>query len=121
MCDVRPICANRELQKKVRSSQIKVRFIQMGVIVIVPAGSIGVHNTVWYSGTHSTAAPGVEQERHIMKRVFGKKKDVGPAPSLSDAGGRVDERVTKIDEKARIWNRPSAFRATLVLPRHEHG
>lgn len=37
-----------------------------------------------------------------MKRVFGKKKDVGPAPSLSDAGGRVDERVTKIDEKVRV-------------------
>lgn len=34
-----------------------------------------------------------------MKRVFGKKKETGPAPSLSDAGGRVDERVAKIDEK----------------------
>lgn len=43
-----------------------------------------------------------KQKRQTMKRVFGKKKDVGPAPSLSDAGGRVDERVTKIDEKARI-------------------
>lgn len=36
-----------------------------------------------------------------MKRVFGKKKEKGPAPSLSEAGGRVDERVTKIDEKVR--------------------
>lgn len=34
-----------------------------------------------------------------MKRVFGKKKDTGPAPSLSEAGGRVDERVAKIEEK----------------------
>lgn len=36
-----------------------------------------------------------------MKRVFGKKKETGPAPSLSEAGGRVDERVTKIDEKVK--------------------
>lgn len=36
-----------------------------------------------------------------MKRVFGKKKETGPAPSLSEAGGRVDERVAKIDEKVR--------------------
>lgn len=37
-----------------------------------------------------------------MKRVFGKKKEKVPGPSLSEAGGRVDERVTKIDEKARV-------------------
>lgn len=42
-----------------------------------------------------------KKKKQTMKRVFGKKKDVGPAPSLSDAGGRVDERVTKIDEKVR--------------------
>lgn len=34
-----------------------------------------------------------------MKRVFGKKKEAVPAPSLGEAGGRVDERVAKIDEK----------------------
>lgn len=34
-----------------------------------------------------------------MKRVFGKKKASVPAPSLSEAGGRVDERVAKCDEK----------------------
>lgn len=37
-----------------------------------------------------------------MKRVFGKKKEKVPAPSLNDAGGRVDERVAKIDEKVSI-------------------
>lgn len=39
-----------------------------------------------------------------MKRVFGKKKEKGPAPSLSEAGGRVDERVTKIDEKVQQYD-----------------
>ncbi|CBN75381.1 conserved unknown protein [Ectocarpus siliculosus] len=39
--------------------------------------------------------------RSTMKRVFGKKKEKGPAPSLSEAGGRVDERVAKIDEKIK--------------------
>ncbi|CAM9548266.1 unnamed protein product [Choristocarpus tenellus] len=36
-----------------------------------------------------------------MKRVFGKKKEQVPAPSLEEAGGRVDERVSKIDAKIK--------------------
>jgi hypothetical protein len=36
-----------------------------------------------------------------MQRIFGKKKETGPAPSLSDAGGRVDERVKGLDEKIK--------------------
>lgn len=34
-----------------------------------------------------------------MKRVFGKKKASVPGPSLTEAGGRVDERVAKCEEK----------------------
>ncbi|CAN0014268.1 unnamed protein product [Discosporangium mesarthrocarpum] len=36
-----------------------------------------------------------------MNRVFGKKKQAVPAPSLEDAGGRVDERVGKLDAKIK--------------------
>lgn len=36
-----------------------------------------------------------------MNRIFGKKKVTGPAPSLSDAGSRVDSRVKGLDEKIK--------------------
>lgn len=36
-----------------------------------------------------------------MKRIFGQKKDVAPAPTLSDAGAKVDSRVSGLDEKIR--------------------
>ncbi|CAM9801105.1 unnamed protein product [Phaeothamnion confervicola] len=34
-----------------------------------------------------------------MNRIFGTKKEKVPPPSLSDAGGRIDERVKAIDAK----------------------
>jgi charged multivesicular body protein 5 len=34
-----------------------------------------------------------------MRRILGKKKPTGPAPSLGDAGARVDSRVKALDEK----------------------
>ena len=49
-----------------------------------------------------------------MKRVFGKKKESVPAPSLSEAGGRVDERVAKIDEKVRGLKVELTSRASCV-------
>jgi charged multivesicular body protein 5 len=36
-----------------------------------------------------------------MQRIFGKKKEEGPAPSLADAGGRVDARVKGLDDKIK--------------------
>jgi len=33
-----------------------------------------------------------------MKRVFGKKKEKVPAPSLNDASSKIDERITSLDE-----------------------
>ena len=36
-----------------------------------------------------------------MKRIFGAKKDVAPAPTLGDAGAKVDSRVSALDEKIR--------------------
>ncbi|CAM9479093.1 unnamed protein product, partial [Ectocarpus fasciculatus] len=52
-------------------------------------------------GRRSTHTHRDRARRSNMKRVFGKKKEKGPAPSLSEAGGRVDERVAKIDEKIK--------------------
>lgn len=34
-----------------------------------------------------------------MNRIFGKKKPTAPAPSLSDASGRIDQRVSAVDGK----------------------
>lgn len=36
-----------------------------------------------------------------MKRIFGQKKEVAPAPTLGDAGAKIDSRVTGLDEKIR--------------------
>mmetsp|Transcript_58599 Transcript_58599/g.115077 ORF Transcript_58599/g.115077 Transcript_58599/m.115077 type:complete len:237 (-) Transcript_58599:319-1029(-) len=34
-----------------------------------------------------------------MNRIFGKKKEVAPPPSLNDATGRIDSSVARLDEK----------------------
>mmetsp|Transcript_23134 Transcript_23134/g.74412 ORF Transcript_23134/g.74412 Transcript_23134/m.74412 type:complete len:232 (-) Transcript_23134:123-818(-) len=36
-----------------------------------------------------------------MKRIFGQKKEVAPAPTLGDAGAKVDSRVAGLEEKIR--------------------
>jgi hypothetical protein len=35
----------------------------------------------------------------IMNRIFGKKKEVAPPPSLGDATNRIDGNVARLDEK----------------------
>eukprot|EP00614_Pseudopedinella_elastica_P027447 CAMPEP_0172642104 /NCGR_PEP_ID=MMETSP1068-20121228/230692_1 /TAXON_ID=35684 /ORGANISM="Pseudopedinella elastica, Strain CCMP716" /LENGTH=204 /DNA_ID=CAMNT_0013455847 /DNA_START=79 /DNA_END=690 /DNA_ORIENTATION=+ len=34
-----------------------------------------------------------------MNRIFGKKKEVAPPPTLNDATGRIDGNVARLDEK----------------------
>ena len=34
-----------------------------------------------------------------MNRIFGKKKEAPPPPSLNDATGRIDQSVARLDEK----------------------
>lgn len=36
-----------------------------------------------------------------MHRLFGKKKEVAPPPSLSDASGGINARIATLDEKIR--------------------
>ncbi len=49
-----------------------------------------------------------------MKRVFGKKKQAPPPPSLGDATGRVDERVQALDDKiASLDKELLKYKATL--------
>ena len=40
-----------------------------------------------------------------MRRILGKKKPEGPAPSLGDAGSRVNGRVKSLDEKIAALDR----------------
>ncbi len=53
-------------------------------------------------------------KRNSMKRIFGKKKQTTPPPSLGDATGRVDERVKALDEKIASLDRELLkYKATL--------
>jgi charged multivesicular body protein 5 len=36
-----------------------------------------------------------------MHRLFGKKKEVAPPPSLGDASGGINARIATLDEKIR--------------------